>query len=195
MLGDAVEYGGLQITVLLSSGKRHTRSIKLPASHVFEDIAPRLWDVTGDGLPEVVVIETDVARGAALAIYGPNGKLTETPHIGRTNRWLAPIGAADLNGDGIIEIAYIDRPHLAKELRVWSFVNGDLRPLPRASGLINHRIGEDFISGALIQCNDSPTMITANADWSRRMGTVLQAGTLVSRDLGPFAGRQSLERC
>jgi hypothetical protein len=53
-----------------------------------------------------------------------------------------------LNGDGIIEIAYIDRPHLAKELRVWSFVNGDLRPLPRASGLTNHRIGEDFISGA-----------------------------------------------
>lgn len=75
MLGDAVEYGGLQITVLLSSGKRHTRSIKLPVSHVFED-----------GLPEVVVIETDVARGAALAIYGPNGKLAETPHIGRTNR-------------------------------------------------------------------------------------------------------------
>ena len=132
----------------MSSGKRHTRSIKLPASYVFEDIAPRLWDVTGDGLPEVVVIETDVARGAALAIYGPNGKLAETPHIGRTNRWLAPIGAADLNGDGIIEIAYIDRPHLAKELRVWSFVNGDLRPLPRASGLTNHRIGEDFISGA-----------------------------------------------
>ena len=195
VLGDAVEYGGLQITVLSSSGKRLTRSIMLPGSHVFEDIAPRLWDVTGDGLPEVVVIETDVARGAALAVYGPAGKLAETPHIGRTNRWLAPIGAADLDGDGIIEIAYIDRPHLAKELRVWSFVNGDLRPLARASGLTNHRIGEDFISGALIQCNGIPTIITANADWSRRMGTVLQAGTLVSRDLGPFAGRQSLEHC
>ncbi|WP_391481565.1 FG-GAP repeat domain-containing protein [Nereida sp. NH-UV-3] len=195
VLGDAVEYGGLQITVLSSSCKRIIRSIMLPVSHVFEDIAPRLWDVTGDGLPEVVVIETDVARGAALAIYGPNGKLAETPHIGRTNRWLAPIGSADLDGDGIIEIAYIDRPHLAKELRVWSFVNGDLRPLARASGLTNHRIGEDFISGALIQCNDIPTIITANADWSRRMGTVLQAGTLISRDLGPFAGRKSLERC
>ena len=195
VLGDAVEYGGLEITVLSSSGKSLTRSIMLPGSHVFEDIAPRLWDVTGDGLPEVVVIETDVARGAALAVYGPNGKLAETPHIGRTNRWLAPIGAADLDGDGTIELAYIDRPHLAKELRVWSFMNGDLRPLARASGLTNHRIGEDFISGALIQCKGIPTIVTANADWSRRMGTVLQAGTLVSRDLGPFAGRQSLEGC
>ena len=74
-------------------------------------------------------------------------------------------------------------------------MNGDLRPLARASGLTNHRIGEDFISGALIQCNGIPTIVTANADWSRRMGIVLQEGTLVSRDLGPFAGRQSLEGC
>ena len=195
VLGDAVQYGGLQITVLSSSGKRLTRSIALPASHVFEDIAPRLWDVTGDGLLEVVVIETDVARGVALAVYGPDGKLAETPHIGRTNRWLASIRAADLDGDGTIELAYVDRPHLVKELRVWSFVNGDLRPLARASGLTNHRIGEDFISGALIQCKGIPTIITANADWSRRIGTVLQTGRLISRDLGPFAGRQSLERC
>ena len=117
------------------------------------------------------MFEADVVRGTALA----------------------PIGAADLDGDGTIELAYIDRPHLAKELRVWSFINGDLRPLTRASGLTNHRISEDFIFGALIQCNGTPTIITANADWSRRMGTLLRPGTLVSRDLGPFAGRQSLE--
>jgi hypothetical protein len=105
------------------------------------------------------------------------------------------MGAANLDGDGTIDLAYIDCPHLAKELWVWPFVNGDLRPLARASGLTNHRICEDFISGALIQCRRTPTIITANADWSRRMGTMLKAGTLVSRDLGPFSGRQSLERC
>jgi hypothetical protein len=44
VLGDAVEYGGLQITFLSSSGEGLTRSVKLPASHVFEDIALRPWE-------------------------------------------------------------------------------------------------------------------------------------------------------
>ena len=37
---------------------------------------------------------------------------------------LAPLGAADLDGDGKIELAYIDRPHLAKILRIWRFDDG-----------------------------------------------------------------------
>jgi hypothetical protein len=45
--------------------------------------------------------------------------LAATPHIGSANRWLAPIGAADLDGDGRVEIAYVDRPHLARTLRIW----------------------------------------------------------------------------
>ena len=86
ILGDALEWGGLQVSLTDGGARR----FHLPRDHVFEDIAPRLVDVTGDGAPEVLVIETDVSRGAALAIYGPEGKITETPHIGQSNRWLAP---------------------------------------------------------------------------------------------------------
>ena len=171
ILGDAVEWGALQF---VADGT--TYQITLPESHVFEDIAPRLWDVTGDGQPEIVVIETDMAHGAAFAIYGTAGKIAQTPYIGRTHRWLAPIGAADLDGDGAIEIAYIDRPHLAKTLRIWRFADGALTHVRDVPGLTNHRIGEEFISGGMRDCGAGPQMVTANADWSRVMVISYDAG-------------------
>ena len=103
VLGDDVEYGALEITSDHQDSnrvatsllhKRTTYLVRLPLDHVFEDIEPRLVDVTGDGRPEVVVVETDVAKGAQLAIYGEDGtKLAATPHIGQRNRWLAPTAA------------------------------------------------------------------------------------------------------
>ncbi|KKK71257.1 hypothetical protein LCGC14_2915730, partial [marine sediment metagenome] len=157
----------------------------------FEDIAPRLVDVTGDGAPEVLVIETDVNRGAALAIYGPEGKITETPHIGQSNRWLAPLGAADLDGDGAIEIAYVDRPHLARVLRVWRFANGSLSEVAQMEGLTNHRIGEQYISGGIRDCGGVPEVVLADADWQRVVAVTLKDGQLAQRDIGPFAGAES----
>ena len=102
VLGDDIEWGGLEIefnnissrTLVQQGGARDSMNdFRLPLDHVFEDIEPRLWDLTGDGHPEVVVVETDVSKGAALAVYGPSGKIAETPHIGSRNRWLAPVGA------------------------------------------------------------------------------------------------------
>lgn len=159
----------------------------LPAGEVFEDIAPRLADLDGDGMPEVIVVHSTTSQGARLAIYDRRARvIAATPHIGRRNRWLAPIGAADLDGDGMIEIAYIDRPHLAKTLRVWRFQNGRLIDLAQAGGLTNHKIGWDFISGGIRDCGQGPEMITADAGWSRIMASKLQAGRIVSRALGPY---------
>tara|TARA_R100000789_G_scaffold29428_2_gene33007 strand:+ start:649 stop:1206 length:558 start_codon:yes stop_codon:yes gene_type:complete len=177
--------------VQISLADGSARRFNLPRDHVFEDIAPRLVDVTGDGAPEVLVIETDMNRGAALAIYGPEGKIAETPHIGQSNRWLAPIGAADLDGDGAVEIAYVDRPHLARVLRVWRFADGDLSEVAQMPGLTNHRIGESFISGRLRDCGAGPEMVLADADWQRVVGVTLTDGQLARRDIGPFAGADS----
>lgn len=201
VLGDAVEWGALEIDVDASASgsiagaavlRKTTYLVRLPLDHVFEDIAPRLVDVTGDGAPEVIVVETDVNRGAALAIYSASGKLTETPHIGQTHRWLAPVGAADLDGDGRIEIAYIDRPHLLKRLRVWRYGARGLTHVADLDGLSNHRIGWDFIAGGIRDCGQGPEMITANADWSRVMATGLAEGRLSTRAIGDYTGPESL---
>ena len=97
VLGDAVEYGALELT--LANGR--TRRIILPESRVFEDLAPRLADVDGDGAPEVIAVDTDLDRGARLSIYDETGLVAATPYIGTRFRWLAPLGAADLDGEYI----------------------------------------------------------------------------------------------
>ena len=183
VLGDAVEYGALELT--LANGR--TRRIILPESRVFEDLAPRLADVDGDGAPEVIAVETDLDRGARLSIYDEDGLVAATPFIGTRFRWLAPLGAADLDGDGYTEIAYIDRPHLAKTLRVWRFRGGRLDQVATLEGLTNHRIGQDFISGGIRNCGPRPEIVAASADWSRLMAVTFDDRQLAATDLGPYS--------
>ena len=188
ILGDAIEYGALDL--VLTDGP--TLRIVLPETRVFEDIAPRLADVDGDGTREVVVVETDIARGARLAIYDEDGLVAATPNIGQTHRWLAPIGIADLDGDGKTEIAYVDRPHLARRLMVWRFADGKLVKVAQADGLTNHRIGDIYITGGIADCA-GPVMITVNADWSRVVATRFQRGKLASKELRPYTGQASAD--
>lgn len=192
VLGDAIEWGSLIITTEDWSHKVNYR-IELSQERVFEDLEPRLADVDGDGDLEVIVIESEAHSGAQLAIYDQSGKIAATPHIGTRNRWLAPIGAADLDGDGFVELAYIDRPHLAKTLRVWRFRDGALEPVADLTGLTNHRIGEDFITGGLRDCGQGPEMITASANWRDIMATVLKSDRLETRAIAPYRGTQSVD--
>src|SRR6056300_682675 len=69
ILGDDIEWGGLQID--LTDGRRIT--FTLPQSRVFEDLAPRLADIDGDGMAEVVVVETDISKGARSSVYSKDG--------------------------------------------------------------------------------------------------------------------------
>ena len=102
ILGDAIEASVLRAETPLTGPC--FSMIYLGDDAVFEDVTPRIADVTGDGLNDVVVIETRLDAGASLAVYGMNGdsfeKLASTPHIGSPHRWLAPAGIADFDGDG-----------------------------------------------------------------------------------------------
>ncbi len=176
VLGDALEWGALDLT--LEDGRRV--SITLPYTRVFEDIEARLADLDGDGRAEVIVVETDQQRGAALAVYGPEGKIAATRFIGQRHRWLAPAGIADFDGDGRVEVAYVDRPHLLGEL-VFVRLEGDrLVETLRLPGLTNHRIGEAFISGGVRDCGMGPELVLASRDWTRVL--VVRGGEV--RDLG-----------
>ncbi len=193
ILGDAIEYGSLTLTLdmcpecaLLTRGEA---VITLPENRVFEDLQPQVVDLDHDGINEVIVVETDVRLGAQLAIYGVEGKIAETPFLGQPHRWLAPIGAADFNGDGLMDIAYIEKPHLTKILKIWTYEDGELRQIAEASGLTNHRIGEDFISGGVRTCRGYPEIITASDDWRHVVATRIVEGELSFDTLGPFTGR------
>jgi hypothetical protein len=98
VLGDALEWGALHLW--LEGGER--RTIRLPETRVFEDIEARLADLDGDGTREVVVVEADLARGAALAIYDAQGlraapPLSDNPTAGlrrlRLAIWMAMDGS------------------------------------------------------------------------------------------------------
>ncbi|WP_328805871.1 VCBS repeat-containing protein [Salipiger abyssi] len=180
-----MEWGALRLR-LSEDGTRRDVVIRLPHTRVFEDVSPRLVDLGGS--MAAMVVESDLSRGARLALYTGEGLLAAAPFIGRRNRWLAPVGAGDLDGDGRIELAYIDRPHLAKTLRIWRYVPGDaaLRAVAERPGLTNHRIGWDYIEGGLRDCGQGPEMITADADWRRLMASRLSGGKVETRAIGPY---------
>lgn len=194
VLGDAIEP-----SVLYAADENNcAQKIVLDTDHVFEDLSPRLANIDGKPGNEIVTIRSHQRYGAQIAVYQLQDNtlslLTTTPYIGTSNRWLAPVGIADFNNDNEMDIAFVDRPHLAKVLRVWSYRDGELVQIANKSGYSNHRIGEAFISGGIKQCNEIVTMITADAFWSRVLETQLKNGELVSDDVGPFAGQESLNQ-
>ncbi|MEM7488395.1 MAG: VCBS repeat-containing protein [Pseudomonadota bacterium] len=165
--------------------------------HVFEDIAPRLVDVTGDGVPEVLAVRSSLTDGAQLAVYGlAEGKMTmlaATPPIGTPFRWLAPLGAADLDGDGAVELAYVDRPHFLHRLRIWRWTDGALVEVAGLSGVTNHRIGDEAIFGGIRTCG-APEMILADAAWTTLLAIRFDGADLASRPLDIAPGPESFER-
>ena len=196
VLGDDIEYGQLAIEIVNratatggNAGDKKRVLVTLPETRVFEDIKPRLWDVTGDSAPEIVVVESSATQGAQLAIYDGTGqKIAATPHIGTANRWLAPVGAADLDRDGHIEIAYVDRPHLTKTLRIWRFQHDNLTEIAHMPGFSNHRIGWDYILGGVKSCaGQAPELILPTGDWINVAAVRLEAGRAISKLVTPYS--------
>ncbi|MDP6405888.1 MAG: VCBS repeat-containing protein [Alphaproteobacteria bacterium] len=150
VLGDAIEAGGLAVD--LADG-RSLETVLGPGS-VFEDLAPRLLDVDGNGQSDLVVVRSYLQRGAALAAFsvGTGGLrlLGQSPPIGRPNRWLNPIGAGDFDGDGRIELAAVVTPHIGGVLTLYRLEAGLLRPTTRQRGFSNHAIGSRQLGLAAI---------------------------------------------
>ncbi|KNX41998.1 FG-GAP repeat protein [Roseovarius tolerans] len=166
--------------------------------HVFEDIAPRVVDADGDGQNDVVLVESSPREGAQLAIYTLRRsdlvKSAATPHIGTRFRWLAPVAIADLDGDGVTDIAYVETPHLGKTLRVWSWAPGGLTQIAHLRGVTNHRIGDEVIWGGLRECGQGPEIVLADAGFRSLVAVGFDGAELVARTLGLEASAPGFDR-
>ena len=176
VLGDAIEAACL----IVEDESGAVVQLDLPNHQVFEDLIPRIADVNSDGQNDVVLVRSGSRTGAALTVYsltqtGSDKQLTElaaTPAIGTANRWLAPVGVADFNNDGVQDVAYVQTPHIGGILRVWSIVDGDFKEIIQSRGYSNHSIGDTRVSTAKIQdVNDDGVMDIALPD-QRRQKTV-----------------------
>jgi hypothetical protein len=205
VLGDIPGFGELLVEVELCRDCPESRRIAhltLPDSRVFEDVAPRLWDVTGDGRPEIVLVESDVALGARLTMFtlrAPGAqaghlvrRLASSDFIGTRFRWLAPVGVADFTGNGAPEIAWVETPHLGRTLRLARLQGDRLAEIAAHAGVTNHRIGDPFIAGGLRDCGAGPEIVLARADWSRAVALRYGDRRFAERDLGPIAGPRDL---
>lgn len=190
---DALGPGHEWSMLVLQFADGRSRVIEIADAMVFEDTEPRLADLDGDGTNEVIAVESSLTLGSRLAVYRATGFVTATPFIGQRHRWLAPFGAADLDGDGHLEIAYVETPHVAPILKIVRLDGGRLTLLARKPGLTNHRFGDDFIQGGIATCAGRPTILTADAGWTRIMATVLTGGKLASRDLAAYDGPRSFD--
>jgi hypothetical protein len=181
-------------------------TIDQPQSRVFEDFAPRLWDVTGDGRPEIVAVESDLTKGSRLAVWevtqdsGGNSlrRLATTAYLGSKHRWLAPIGAADFDRDGRIEIAYVERPHLDRVLRLVRPEGNLLANVASLAGVTNHAIGQEQVESLVRTCGEGPEIIALSGDGQHVLAVTWGVDGLAARQIGDATNHllpEGLEKC
>ncbi|TCT01047.1 FG-GAP repeat domain-containing protein [Aquabacter spiritensis] len=136
-------YEAARLVVTLRNGQ--VLEMTLPADQVFEDRAPRLADLDGDGRDEIVLVRSAQTDGSALVVIAQTRAALEvvaqSPSTGGPQRWLNPAGIADFDGDGRLDLAYVQQPHVLGRLRVFTLAPGGLREIATLDGVSNHVAG------------------------------------------------------
>lgn len=120
--------------------------------------------------------------------------------IGTPNRWLNPVGVADLDGDGVAEIAAVVTPHIGGVLAVYRRRGDLLEVVDRQAGYSNHVYGspEFALSAAASPAGESVLLVPdPSRTWLRRVA--LRSGRLVETGgrafAEPITGPEALRAC
>jgi hypothetical protein len=148
-LGSSIHAGSVHVQASPAAGGG-LHDYLLPKGRVYEDRVPRLIDLDNDGRDELVLIESDEQLGSALVVLGLRAQIGSTtpalreiargPFVGQPFRWLNPVGAADFDGDGRLELVSVTTPHTGGLLTMYRFQPPRLIPLGEIADISNHRI-------------------------------------------------------
>jgi hypothetical protein len=140
-LGDTVEGGAL--VAQTKDGLKAT--FRLPETEVFEDIAPRLADLDGDGISEIVTVLSSFSGGASVTLFGFSGgnlvRKAAIPFLGTPNEWINIAGIERYLGMPTPEIAVVVTPHKRGQLGFLKLVRGRLIVVSAQAGFSNHVFG------------------------------------------------------
>lgn len=170
ILGDAIEAGGLLVTYCDLK-----LTYMLDTLQVFEDLQPRLIDLTNDGIPELATILTSVNLGASVAVFEiGNDSLylkAQSEYIGRHNRWLNIAAINDLDNDGTAEIAWVATPHIGGVLKIAQLVGDRIVLIDSVLGVSNHRIHlRNLCLSVLSEKNNKKTLYLPNNEYNAVIG-------------------------
>jgi len=140
-LGRPHEYA--QLVATTSSGR--SLALDLGQDEVFEDLEPRLVRMAADEPEVILAIVSQRDRGSRLVLIRLNADglalSAQSPAIGTPNRWLNPVAAVDLDGDGQAEIAAVITPHIGGPLKAYRRRGTDLVEIAALAGFSNHVYG------------------------------------------------------
>ncbi|MBA4264862.1 MAG: hypothetical protein C0453_07265 [Comamonadaceae bacterium] len=175
-LGSPVHAGSVHAQVKSRAGGWEKIELVLPLHRVYEDRVPRIMDLDQDGSEEIVLIEADSLRGASLVVLGVDHTAggprlvvrARGPFAGSTFRWLNPVGVADFDGDGQLDLASVLTPHVGGVLQLLHYRPPALVPFARAMDVSNHRMGalEQRLAVIVQQPGQRPTIVVP--DMTRR---------------------------
>lgn len=148
-LGSPVHAASVHALVKARSGAWQAVELRLPLKRVYEDRVPRIVDIDQDGSEEIVLVEADVLRGASLVVLGVDHtasgpalvERTRSAFVGTPFRWLNPVGVADFDNDGRLDLAIVVTPHIGGELQLLTYGSPLMAPFARALDVSNHRMG------------------------------------------------------
>jgi hypothetical protein len=168
-LGSATHAATLHVLVDSAQGQQEL-VYTLPFNRVFEDLTVRLVDLDGDGRDEMIVIESDALRGSSVVVLGLREQPAKTTAkttaksalhtaskpvtaiaiteiarsapTGGTFYWLNPVGVADFDGDGRLDIASVTTPHVGGTLNLYHYRPPLLEPFANVMDVSNHRMGD-----------------------------------------------------